>query len=219
MVKRIERLLLGTIVCVCATAPTFAGTVYLDGMDYNHDGTPGWWGTSAEGWSGAFTATTTGVDGVQNGVRFETFCLEKDTNVNVPGTYTAVVNDEAVYGGGGGGVSDPLDPRTAWLYNQWVTGELTRNDTTARDVAWAIWAIEDEWTLGSDAKYDGAKALIAEADGKWDDIGNVRVLNLWNTNGSTADIQDILVTVPLPGSVLLGVFAVGLAVRKLCKVV
>jgi hypothetical protein len=217
-----------TIGCTFAAVPAFGGTVYLDGWAYNLGNTPGWHGTTDEGWSGAYTATPTGVSPLADGVRFETFCVEKRVVVYVPGTYTVELNTGAVFGDGGGtGSFDALDPRTAYLYDYWLgLSNGQKSNELARDIQWAIWDIEGEWDLSTapyagSSMYDGARALETFADGKWSDIGNIRVANLWYTGDSqhATDVQDFLVRVPLPGSVLLGVFAVGLAGRKLRRFV
>jgi len=205
-----------TILFGFIATPLFAQTAYLDGWGYNAGGTPGWWGTTAEGWSGTFTITTTGLDIPLDGVRFETFCVEKNVDVYVPGTYTAVINTDAVYGDGGGdGSSDPLDFRTAYLYDQWLTGGLAKSNIMARDIQWAIWEIEGEWTMGSESVFDGAKSLIAQAgDAGWTSYHDYRVLNLWS--GAT-DMQDVLVKIPVPAAVMLGVLglcAAGIKLRK-----
>jgi hypothetical protein len=212
----VKKAIFMAVVCAFVAAPAFAQTVYLDGWMYNYGSTPGWWGTTAEGWSGTFTATTSGLPISTDGVKFETFCVEKSVNVYVPGTYTAVASTVAVYGNGGGtGSSDPLDPRTAYLYDQWLTGGLTHSHTMAQNIQWAIWDIEGEWDMPNTAMYAGAEALITQAtNAGWTDIGGYRVLNLWT---GTTDMQDILVKVPLPGAVLVGLIALGIAGLKLRK--
>jgi hypothetical protein len=217
-IKTMRKLMFITIVCAFVAAPAVAGTASFDSWMYNSGGTPGWWGTTDQGWSGTFTLTTSGLGIPLDGVRFETFCVEKSVNVYVPGTYTAVVNTDAIYGNGGGdGSSDPLDPRSAWLYDQWLTGGLTNSHTMARDIAWAIWDIEGEWTLGAGSEYDGAKGLIGQADDAgWTSIHDIRVLNLWT---GTTDMQDVLVKVPVPAAVLLGMLGLGAAGMKLRKFV
>jgi len=214
-----KRLVLIAAICSIVASPVLAdGTAYLDGWMYNLGGSPGWNGTTEEGWSGSFTVITNGLGIPMDGTRYETFCVEKWVNVYVPGTYTAVINTGAIYGNVGG--FDPLDPKTAWLFDQYLSGNAfgyADKSLRARDVQWAIWSIEQEWALGADAKYDGAKALVALSAGKWNDIGNIRVLNLWNGTDRTTDVQDLLVKVPIPAAVLLGLLGLGAAGVKLRK--
>ena len=212
-----KRIMLCAVICAFVAAPAMAdGTAVLDGWLYNYGATPGWWGTTAEGWSGTFSITTSGLGIPLDGVRFETFCIEKNVTVYVPGTYTAVVNTDAIYGNGGGdGSSDPLDPKAAWLYDQWLTGGLAKTHAMARDIQWAIWEIEGEWTMTADSKYDDAKDLITDAAAAgWTDIHDIRVLNLWT---GTTDMQDVLVKVPVPAAVLLGMLGLSVAGVKLRK--
>jgi hypothetical protein len=167
---------------------------------------------------------------------FQTFCLEHDEQVSVPGKYYFDVTTYTT-GAGGGGIgsagpggapTDELDPRTAYLYTKFRSGDLMAagynyNAGAGRDGAngsayqlqKAIWAIEDEQAIPSSglAKqfYLMANAAVAPG-GEWFNkgLGNVRVLNLWGDANRTQFKQDQLVMVPAPGAVLLGAFGLGL---------
>ncbi len=100
--------------------------------------------------------------------RFESFCLETNEYIRFnstdrPKEYYVKISDAAVRGGAGGrvtnpapaggGTMDPLDQMTAYLYHQFITGQLADYDYagvggTRRDSAdalqYAIWHIEDE---------------------------------------------------------------------------
>jgi len=155
---------------------------------------------------------------------FQTFCLETDEYVRFDKPYDVYVNDEAVNGGSGGPSPDPLDPRTAWLYNKFLDGTLTGYDfadtgdgrlNSAAALQYAIWYIEDEvskpaeGTLADDF-FDLAELSDWYATGS---IGNIRVMNLsfdfyCFCVHKTICAQDLLVRIPMPipapGAVLLG---------------
>lgn len=108
--------------------------------------------------------------------KFESFCVEKNEYINSGGTFYAVLNAGAVNGGNGGQTPpgsnfDPLDPRTAYLYDQFISGTLAgyAYDTSgsgrgairvrsANALQHVIWYIEDEenmaWTPGDNSLMD-----------------------------------------------------------------
>jgi hypothetical protein len=158
------------------------------------------------------------------GQSFQTFCLERNEYVNIPGDYQVdAINTAAVGGGVGGAVngSDPLNSETAYLYTKFVNGSLkTVNNTpyakaNQDSLQRAIWVFEQEITA-TDPGYINdaqAKAWVAEASqavagGSWSGIGNVRVLNLSYLDGRHA--QDQLVTVPAPAALVLGAIGTGM---------
>ena len=171
---------------------------------------------------------------------FQTFCVE--TNEFISPTHyieQTIVNwtspnSYAVAGGvgGAGPNGDPLDPRTAYLYTQFATGNLSNydyddefgitpgddRDTDAQQLQYAIWKIEEEITA---TLADKALAWFTEADNAvtteaWTGIGNVRVLNLVDNTDPTPR-QDMLYLVPVPGAVLLGILGLSVAGIKLRK--
>ena len=128
---------------------------------------------------------------------------------------------------------DPLNDETAWLYTQYATGVLSGYDfanssgqrkNDAGQLQTALYAFEGEKAVPTSGKaktwYDAAAAAVSS--GQWSGIGDVRVLNLYGsytaTTGKVATIkQDVLVYVPVPGAVLLGILglsAVGVKLRK-----
>lgn len=154
---------------------------------------------------------------------FETFCVEKNEYMEFGPTYYAVLNDEAVNGGGGPN-PDPLDVRTAYLYEQFITGQLADYNfgTGALRVASAnalqdiIWYIEQEqgWNAGwTSATLQYKFYQDAQANAGLD-IGNVRVLNLYGDSQLTVQKQDQLVMIPAPGAALLAVAGLGLTGLK-----
>lgn len=162
------------------------------------------------------------------GEAFETFCLEVSENIAFGGTYWVDLNTAAVHGGAGGGDPDPLDPLTAYLYQQFISGTLagyayalddggTERAASADALQRVIWYIEQEagmtWTTGdgsrSDLFYQDALANAGS------DIGDVRVLNLYNDAQGTSPAQDQLVLIPEPASLVLLALGVAVALRRI----
>jgi len=156
---------------------------------------------------------------INNVYKFDTFCVETDEFINLGANYVvADISDKAVLGGANTNANDPLDFRTAWLFYNWSIGNLEslagksanyfRTTAGADDLQWAIWYIEQE--------YVGNNYLVDLANGKWNSIGPVRVVNIMD--GSVYK-QDVLIT-PEPGIlILLGIAmsAIGMASWRLRK--
>lgn len=178
------------------------------------------------------------------GMNWQTFCLERTETVSTPtGNYYAVLNTAAVNGGNGGfvggnplagisnqsNIGDPLSAQTAYLFTQFATGALAGSGydyvTTPGRIASAaalqdaIWYLEQELTnfgaLSALSQSWVNAANAAVASGAWIGLGNVRVLNLYDTyNSSTGEVgglrQDVLVLIPAPGAVMLAFIGLGL---------
>ena len=153
---------------------------------------------------------------------FNTFCLERSEFFSFGQALTvAGISDRAIYGGTqpppNGPGYDELDPRTAYLYTQFRAGTLsgynTGDDASANALQLAIWYIEGEWT---ETLTGLALRFFKAADNSgWTDIGNVRVLNLVDSQGNRR--QDQLVMVPEPSTLLLmgaGLIGIGVFGRK-----
>jgi hypothetical protein len=241
-----KRLTLSTLICVLISLPALADIgdstqISLETYDWLYQyGNGGEFHAEIVGAPITIGGTTVG-----SGYDWETFCLEKNEYVSGDTTiYSAVVNNEAVKGGIGGQDTpngDTLDPRTAYLYTQFATGNLSNyryNGTQAqreRDAGRlqrVIWYIENEIGLGKPAdEVLGGKALdwFNEAvNAGWKSIGNVRVLNLSENIFEKGEFfecceqynQDILVyapVVPVPAAVLLGILGLSIAGIKLRK--
>ena len=92
---------------------------------------------------------------------FETFCLNRNLGIVVPGTYNATVNANSAYDLQGGGTRT-MALGTAYLYQQFATGILagyrygqTAGGTTsgrasdAYNLQLAIWTLEGQYSYGS----------------------------------------------------------------------
>lgn len=174
---------------------------------------------------GEFKATV--LSGIDTGVTFMTFCVEKNETFSYGHTlWVKAVNTKAVNGGVGGGNPDPLDSRTAYLYTKFRAGTLSNydygnnaahvDDGTALQAA--IWKIEQEITSFSGysaAVAAQANAWITEAQnaitgGTWAGIGGVRILNLYKDAAYTSFAQDQLYLAPIPEPETYAMLAAGL---------
>ena len=184
-------------------------------------------GTDGGGMFGVWNANT-------NEFLFDTFCLEKNEYINFTQHYDYTIDVWAIQGGVAGGNPDPISEDTAFLYNAFRTDALAllgMDVTSEADVTafqYAIWLLENEVTSIPTAYNPKAQAYLGLADAaNWEDIGNVRVLNLtYNagvaTNQRTVFAQSMLTLLPVPEpSILillgLGIFGVGVASRKVKK--
>lgn len=172
-------------------------------------------GPYQSGSGGEFTALigNGGTAGLADGYLFQTFCLEKNETLGFGNTYFFTVNNAADEGGVGGASPDPLDPKTAWLYNRFLNETLTGYDfadavdreADAGLLQNAIWALEEEISApasGVNSFYDMALASGATS------IGDVVVLNLYSYDNhhNLVKNQDVLARVapvPAPGALLL----------------
>lgn len=158
--------------------------------------------------------------------KFESFCVEKDESIGFNTTYYVTVNTYADNGGVNTNLTDPLDKRTAYLYSQFLKGDLdgytysvssgttlrTRSANALQNVIWYLEGeISDKYSgFSSGAWYTSngkTRTLIDQflADANaWQlanpsaTIGNVRILNLWGNSSHTYRKQDILVMMPPP---------------------
>jgi hypothetical protein len=198
------------LVGILASSLMASSTVYMTENDgyYYGDG-------------GEFTATPTGISGLTNGVSFQTFCVEHDEYIYLNQSYDAVVNTKAMNGGvTPAGTGDPIDTKTAFLYDSFLSGTLANynytpgagREASAGALQGVIWYIEGEqpktW-----ANYDNSlqdKFYREAQDCGWTDIGNIRVLNLTQDGELRQDQLCRVNVVPTPDAMLLGSIGVSL---------
>lgn len=180
------------------------------------------------GSGGEFTATPSSQLAASLGSSnsFYTFCLEKTEYLSMGSTYDVVLNTGSVKGGVGGQTQtnfDPLDPRTAYLYSNFVAGALTgynytvgtAREQSAQALQNVIWYLEGESTTLASTGLEQTFYLDAQ-NSNWADLGNVRVLNLYDVGhaGNLANVrQDVLACVtaiPAPGALILVGLGTGL---------
>lgn len=158
---------------------------------------------------------------------FATFCIESSEFISYGAEYFVDIATSAKYGGSGGGVNgeDPLDPATAWLYTQYrlnpgalntdgvvsaggsFTGTQAQRQIATKMLQQAIWKIEQE-------SPGVMNDLVTLATGKWTNIGNVRVMRLWQDAGLTLRSQDQLIlidnVIPAPAAIVLAIAGLGM---------
>ncbi len=141
--------------------------------------------------------------GYQPGDSFESFCMEFDESAQ-GGPFNVALSMGAIAGGVGGS-PDPLDDRTAWIYMEYLAGNIVPTD--AYEAQMAIWYIEEELS----AVYGQAATYYNQADaavgGGWTNPG-VMVMNMTKLDGSLA--QDHVVFIPAPGAILLAGLGTGI---------
>ncbi|MBN2019230.1 MAG: PEP-CTERM sorting domain-containing protein [Sedimentisphaerales bacterium] len=179
------------------------------------------------GVGGEFTAIPSGVPGLIDGATVQTFCLEYNEYIYLNHTYDVVINNKAINGGVGSS-GDPLDPKTAFLYDAFIDGGLAAlgynytpgagRSASAGALQNVIWFIEGErgknWVDGDNSLQD--KFYQAALGCGWTDIGSVRIINLYQ-NGRLCQDQLVQIVVPAPGAVLMvgiGAALVGWMRRK-----
>ena len=157
--------------------------------------------------------TSDGIPGNPVGSSFQTFCIETDEYITFGKTYYVQISTNAILGGANVQSPDPLDPRTAWLYNEFLNETLTGyfdnplgRKNSAGHLQRAIWYIEQEMLAPSPGSLAASFVSLANASDWYATsyIGNIRVMNLYKNSVCTQYAQDQLVRIPAPGAILLG---------------
>ncbi len=169
---------------------------------------------------------------------WQAFCVERNEYVMPPKTANMTIETYAINGGKGGqdpvgSNRDPLDARTAFLYQQFLNGTLTGYNYTpgpgrrssADSFQNVVWFIEGELVTSQEQGWYNAdtqaqtwfdlaeEAVTLGTDNQitWTGIGAIRLANLYtvNTDGSLNYHQSQLIRVPAPGAILLGSIGLG----------
>jgi hypothetical protein len=221
-------------ISLIAVAKLGATTITIDRVNGYYSGSGGEFNIS-QVLGGGYAASVL-VNNNSGQLGFETFCIEDNEQVTIPGTYNAVRNPygDAVGGGANFGASgpdggDPISIGTAYLYYNFAKGILAGYNyapgagraASAADLQNAIWYLENEITLTGaqiaanayltlvSGTFGGLPAAEANANGAY----GVGALNLFDAAGNRAQDQLVLpdggYTVILLGMVLggFGVFS------------
>lgn len=217
---------LSVLACVgLAAGSALAGQITMQNPGSNWRDGSGWPG-------GAFRAeVVSGFNGVTGGPggsssSFLTFCLEYNENFSFGNTYNTVLSDRA-QNGGNGPAGDPISGATKAMYAEFRSGRtdlfgisgLNFNGSgdysnTMRALQNAIWFEEGEIeSLPSSLSITIHNWGVSNASvaGLGD---NVRVMQLWNLDGSRAQDQLTLIPLPTAGAAGLAMLGLGAARRR-----
>ncbi len=219
-----------TLACLAGLA-TLASAAGSDGV-VRFNGTAPFGGANG---GGEFSMT--GVSGPRLFGNFQSFCLELNESLSPGASYSFDINTAATNGGVGGGNPDPLDARTAALYEAFANGTLASYDfdndgdgglnsnlnrqRSGEALQAAIWELEQERTIENTTNRQDVRDLanyyVDVLAQQLADAGlgaRVRILNMYRLSNGAAS-QDILVLIPLPQAGALAAMGLaGIAVRR-----
>lgn len=160
---------------------------------------------------------------------FGTWCIESQINFTPNSDYWASV-DRKSYSGGGpvGTFGDAPSVVSEWIYDQWKAGTLAASMAvysyaapTNAQISQAIWWAEQEASGSNNNVVKAAlQALglpLATPAANLADANHTYALNLWTgftwdadqQRWYAQDVQSHLITVPVPGAMLLGLMGLG----------
>jgi hypothetical protein len=227
------------VLALAYTAPAaHAGTLTIKDTSYRI-GVGGEFNVTGfdDGYLPPASAVANGITSADAG-NFKTFCMERNEFITLGTSYLYEISTIA-YNGGISGQDpilggDPISEATAKLYYAFYTGQLPDYDYTTDsgrgqaggDLQHALWRLEGElndteWADYIDDHeqaedfYDVANSVTWSDLGRstWTGIGDVRVVNLYNSAGVAKQSQ--LVVVPLPPAAFMGLaLLAGLAGAK-----
>lgn len=165
--------------------------------------------------------------------QFETFCVERNEYISLPGNYSFTVSTGAINGGVGGQSStnfDPVSAETAYLYREFRAGTLwvDRNGNGTQDATdlynytgvtgtgyasrttWAnslqdaIWYLENELTTAPGSGSLAGRLVTAAQNWVTANGDNLRGVRIMNLTQNGVLKQSQLALVPLPTSAYAG---------------
>lgn len=129
---------------------------------------------------------------------FRTFCVEYSENLSNKGRYWVDLNDSANYGGAGGPSPDPLDIKSAALYEQYLNLSPSQqsSNSTVDKYQLALWLNEEEVYYG--------RSLSGGGSNRWRRSDTGQTINSAYLGFSLSAIQGLIndvSNVPLIGNV------------------
>jgi hypothetical protein len=219
-----RKLMFITAICALLAAPAFADTVQVWQQAGYSFGNGGEFTAKPSGWSWNpliyYDDSTSNIGPYDPS--FQTFCVETSEFFSPGVVYNVTFGSNAMYGGQAPG-GDPISVGTAWLYHEFQKQTLDGYDWDTTDghrsadagiLQATIWYLEGEGGIPGNVKFLNQ---IPFGNPFADNAGQIPVLvmSLWDANWNAA--QDMLVCVPIPAAVLLGILGFCVAGLKLRK--